>query len=472
LTIGQHTDHISSGERVSRHSLPPLLYFLFSPPHIFLNSILASRTFGTFGFARHTSRPFTKPKEPNLSTHTKKILERHTLAFHTSTFDAEIKNQRRMEKNIVNFYKQPTTIPELEKTTSKISLGQVFADRGGYINELNLFLAHFNSIPNLISEKNIDCKRANKWFRETYKSEIKHHYFIKRHFNGSKQAELDDIFYILFDDLIVDFDTNCSTARFLFSKTETSKIEKLISEIKKFRERRVRNKPLISLLVNTPHGIATKSLDITKPRLNIEDNYNDDFKDIHQTIYRRLSKKNDKGLVLLHGKPGTGKTSYIRYLISSIKKDVIFLPPNMATAITNPDLISVLINNPNSIFVIEDAENIVVDREKDESSPVSALLNISDGLLADCLNVQIICSFNTDISKIDSALMRKGRLIAKYEFKELEVEKAQQLSNKLGFETIINKPMTLTSIYNQDEKDFQQSRKSNPIGFQAINNNR
>jgi hypothetical protein len=35
--------------------------------------------------------------------------------------------------------------------------------------------------------------------------------------------------------------------------------------------------------------------------------------------------------------------------------------------------------------------------------------------------------------------MRKGRLIAKYEFKELEVEKAQQLSNKLGFEqTSIN----------------------------------
>jgi negative regulator of sigma E activity len=68
--------------------------------------------------------------------------------------------------------------------------------------------------------------------------------------------------------------------------------------------------------------------------------------------------------------------------------------------------------------------------------------------------------------------MRKGRLIAKYEFKELAVEKAQLLSNKLGFDTNINSPMTLTSIYNQDEKDFQQSRKSNPIGFQAINNNR
>ena len=95
------------------------------------------------------------------------------------------------------------------------------------------------------------------------------------------------------------------------------------------------------------------------------------------------------------------KTSYIRYLASMVRKQVIFLPPNMAGAITNPDLISILIDNPNSIFVIEDAENIVINRKKDGYSPVSALLNISDGLLSDCLNIQIVCSFNTDISKID-----------------------------------------------------------------------
>jgi hypothetical protein len=44
LTGDQHTDHISNGQRVSRHSIPTLLYFLFSQPHIFFNSILASRT--------------------------------------------------------------------------------------------------------------------------------------------------------------------------------------------------------------------------------------------------------------------------------------------------------------------------------------------------------------------------------------------------------------------------------------------
>ena len=376
-----------------------------------------------------------------------------------------------MGSNVIDLYKLQTTAFELENTSTKTNLAEVFADRNGaYLNEFTLFLAHYNAIPNFIDEINIDCKKANRWFIENYKGDIKHVYFNKRYYKGSKQAELDDIFYILYEDLMVDFDTNCSTVRFLFAKTETAKVENVIAEIKQFKERRGKRKPLISLLINTSHGIDTKAMGIIKPKLSIDDNYNDDFKDIHQTIYKRLSKKNDKGLVLLHGKPGTGKTSYIRYLIASLKKRVIFLPPNMASAITNPDLISVLIDNPNSIFVIEDEENIIVDREKDGHSPVSALLNISAGLLSDCLNIQLICSFNTDISKVDSALMRKGRLIAKYEFKELDMAKANRLSQKLGFKTTLNFPMTLTAIYNQDEKDFQQNKRKDRIGFKAETN--
>ncbi|MFN4812057.1 MAG: AAA family ATPase [Bacteroidota bacterium] len=349
---------------------------------------------------------------------------------------------------------------------NKISITEVFSERAGsYINEYKLFVSCFNAIPNMIEESDINCRKANSWFVENYEQDITNMHFIKRYLPGSKKPEYDDIFYFLYDDLIVNFDTNCSEVRFLFRKTNIEKVETLIAKFKKYKRRQSRETPEISLLVEGSSGIYTKTLDINKPKLKLDDNYNEDFKEIHDTILKRLKSKNDKGIVLLHGKPGTGKTSYIRYLISAVKKRVVFLPPNMAGLITSPNLISILIDHPNSIFVIEDAENIVVDRERDGVSPVSALLNVADGLLADCLNVQIICSFNTDITKVDKAILRKGRLIARYEFKELAVEKAQLLSNKLGFKTSITEPMTLAAIYNQDEKDFDKSKADKPLGF-------
>lgn len=365
-----------------------------------------------------------------------------------------------------NFNRLPSNAKELKQNFTTMNLSDVFSNKTDtYLNEFKLFTAINNYIPNFIHERGIDCLKANKWFAEEYKSEIKDYYFDKIYQEHAKKAELDNIFHFIYEDLIVNFDIPQSKVRFLFKKTEISMVEHIISKLKKFKKRKPRKKPEISLLVNADYSLDTKSFKIEKPRLSIQDNYNDDFQEVHQTILKRLSKKNDKGLVLLHGKPGTGKTSYIRYLLTMVKKNVIFLPPNMAGQITNPDLISSLIDNSNSIFVIEDAENIVIDREMNGSSPVSAILNISDGLLADCLNIQIICSFNTDISQIDSALMRKGRLIAKYEFKELAEEKAQSLSKKLGFNSSITSPMTLTAIYNQEETDFQQLKKQKTIGF-------
>ena len=118
-------------------------------------------------------------------------------------------------KTTINFKDLQTTKLEMGKTAANMNLSEIFAERNGsYLNEFTLFIAYFNTIPNFINEININCNSANKWFMETYKKEIKDFHFDKRFFNNSKKAELDDIFYILDEDLIVDFDTNQSTVRF------------------------------------------------------------------------------------------------------------------------------------------------------------------------------------------------------------------------------------------------------------------
>ena len=153
-----------------------------------------------------------------------------------------------------------------------------------------------------------------------------------------------------------------------------------------------------------------------------------------------------------------GKTHYVRYLIEDIReKKLIYVPPNMISDISKPEFLAFLLRYPNSILIIEDAENIIHDRNKitlDASQAVANLLNLSDGLLSDAIHMQIIATFNCDLTMIDKALLRKGRLIADYEFGKLDVENAKVLSSKLGFNPRnITTSMTLAEIYNQNKED-------------------
>lgn len=364
-----------------------------------------------------------------------------------------------LNPNYQRFYDEPGFAPN-----SNLS-GVFHGSERHYISAKTFFAVRFGCVPNCIKLLNINCEKAKEWLENNYGNEIKDKFFVKLVGSGKKKDMQFETYYQLLEDLLILFNHREREAKIYFKNTDKNLVDQIVNELNQIRARRRVSAPEISLLVSASYGLDTKELKITRPQLKIEDNYNDDFLNVHKIIHKRLNTKNDKGLVLLHGKPGTGKTSYIRYLVGSVKKKVIFLPPNLAAAITNPDLLSVLIDEPNSIFVIEDAENIITDREIEGNSPVSALLNLSDGLLSDCLNIQIICSFNTDLSKVDDALLRKGRLIAKYEFKELAADKAQQLSNKLGFDAVIDKPMYLTDIYNQQEINFQSENSSKKIGF-------
>lgn len=341
-----------------------------------------------------------------------------------------------------------------------LSTNSVFAYR--YLDNRAMYLYYFNGIPCISFVGHIDGEKAFNAVKEKYGAMIKSVHSYRSYRTRKPKTDFDDTLVVLNNECLLEFDAGY--CEILHSYGSADFMNELIEFLKTFRERQ-RRKPLeINLIVRDGGRMELKSMEIKRTKLDLDLYYEDDFLATDELIRKRLNKKDDKGIVLLHGLPGTGKTTYLRHLIGKIKKRVLFLSPNVAGSLVDPDFIDLLIDNQNSVVIIEDAENIIMDRRTNQNSSVSNLLNISDGLLADFLNVQLICTFNSSLTMVDSALMRKGRLIAKYEFGKLSVRKAQRLSDRLGYRNLIVKPMTIAEITNPEDVAYKTER-TEIIGF-------
>ena len=191
--------------------------------------------------------------------------------------------------------------------------------------------------------------------------------------------------------------------------------------------------------------------------------YNDDFANEDEKIKEFINSDDKSGLIILHGEKGTGKSSYIKHLVASYpNKKFVSVPANLVTLLGNPDFGSFLTTLDNHIIILEDCENAIKDRKSSgTSSAVSLLLNMTDGILSDDLNIKFICTFNEDMRNIDPALLRKGRLVSRYEFKPLCAEKAAEiLRDRKNIDVMLTKPMTLADIFHYGEEDYEIGKKS------------
>lgn len=255
--------------------------------------------------------------------------------------------------------------------------------------------------------------------------------------------------------------------------TDVKYLEELYAHFKKkyIESKDYKKDTFFGILYNDGRNIKVKKYPLNDKVVidtNLEYNYGKDFLDKHTKIIGSLIN-GQRGLYVFNGKPGTGKTTYIKLLAKELGKDrtFIFIPTTCLDALVSPNLLPVLLKNKNSVIVLEDAEKAVVSREQQQGneSLVSTLLNLGDGILGSMLNISIIVTFNTDREKVDAALLRKGRLLYEYEFGALSIDDSQRLIDKLGKKHTATEAMTLAEIYNLEVDTNHAEKPERKIGF-------
>ena len=230
--------------------------------------------------------------------------------------------------------------------------------------------------------------------------------------------------------------------------------------INKCTLRKKPDQPSINMIEVAGNGFTLTDYPVSED-FEIKDldiNYGYGFTKFHLDLMQRFNTET-KGLVLFHGLPGTGKTYYIRHLLKQMasgSKEVIYMPPNLVDHLVEPSFMTFISGQvqefadegKSCIILIEDAEPLLAKRQEGvRIQGVTNLLNMTDGLLNDMLKMQIICTFNVELSKLDSALLRPGRLIARKEFKALSELDANLLASRLGIKHHFTAPATLSEIY-------------------------
>lgn len=249
--------------------------------------------------------------------------------------------------------------------------------------------------------------------------------------------------------------------KILYQKPET--LEKVLLAIDRQTEMKKRSNVHLLCSRDGMLGLQRFKIKLPQAEIDLKLNYGDEVVEKFDKITSYFHK-NTNGLILLSGDPGTGKSTFIKYLTTKTNRKVIYLSSGAAEHLTSPDFMSFIMRQRNSILLLEDAEKVLRSRDTQDNPAISNILNITDGILGDCLNTMVIATFNIDRDKIDSALVRKGRLILEHHFKPLSIEDSNRLLESIGSAKRAEKPMSLAEIYNQED-NFHEEKKKGKVGF-------
>lgn len=141
---------------------------------------------------------------------------------------------------------------------------------------------------------------------------------------------------------------------------------------------------------------------------------------------------------LLHGVPGSGKTTTAIALATRMKKDIYILPMD---GINDDRLMSLMHGcRRDGLILLEDIDCITAARNREADLPkdsgirdaptLQGLLNCIDGVATP--EGRVVLATTNHLDRLDPALIRTGRFDQKHEFFNATKEQAKELALRFG----------------------------------------
>lgn len=173
-----------------------------------------------------------------------------------------------------------------------------------------------------------------------------------------------------------------------------------------------------------------------------------------RAYYTRLGR-GWKRSYLLHGPPGTGKSSFVAAMAKFLCYDLYDLDLSVVTGAA--DLRSLLLDTtPRSIILVED-----LDRYFAAGGEVSGMLNFMDGVFSCCAEERVMVFTASSKETLDPTVIRPGRLDVQIHF---------PLCDFTAFKTLASNYLGLKDhkLYPQVEEGFQAGARLSPAEIGEI----
>lgn len=231
------------------------------------------------------------------------------------------------------------------------------------------------------------------------------------------------------------------------NQSDESEIETIISKISEcvidYEEDTFNKFNTISI---SPNSFELDPFYLETDEIQIQGRYNKEVIKSVEKLQKKI-KKTNRGLSIICGQRGVGKTLLTQYLCSKIDRLTIFIPNNMVDlTINNPEFKAFLKKFEKLLIVIDDCEFLTNNQLLKINQFTNNILQLTEGFLSNFFNIQIILLFNSTTDEIDENLLQSNSLLDTIEIDKLETKVANQLSKELKFNKNYQTPTKLIDV--------------------------